>query len=157
MKEIKLTQGQIAMIDDEDFHFVSKYKWHASKGLKNRSFYAYRKDNSTGRQIAMHRELLGLNDSKIKVDHKDHNGLNNQMDNIRPCTHQQNTSNQSRHLDSVSKYVGVVRKRKKWQAQIRKNGVCYYLGLYESEIDAVLAYNNAAKKFNKEFANLNTI
>jgi hypothetical protein len=28
-KEIELTQGKVAIVDDEDYELVSRYKWHA--------------------------------------------------------------------------------------------------------------------------------
>lgn len=31
MKEIPLTQGKVALIDDEDYSLVSGYRWHAEK------------------------------------------------------------------------------------------------------------------------------
>jgi hypothetical protein len=38
--EIELTQGQVALIDDEDFELVSKYKWYARWDSHTESFYA---------------------------------------------------------------------------------------------------------------------
>ena len=39
-KQIPLTQGYFATVDDEDYDFLSRWKWYARKDQKN--FYAQR-------------------------------------------------------------------------------------------------------------------
>lgn len=40
MKEIILTQGKVALVDDKDFEYLNQWKWHADESL--RTFYAKR-------------------------------------------------------------------------------------------------------------------
>jgi len=49
-------------------------------------------------------------------------------------------------LKKSSKYLGVRHSYKSWQAAINKNGKYYYLGSFDSEIDASKAYNKAKKE-----------
>ena len=61
MKEIKLTQGQVALVDDEDYELVSQYKWYARYNKDTQSYYALRNMNSVqGRHtLFMHRFIMG--------------------------------------------------------------------------------------------------
>lgn len=159
MKQIPLSQGQFALVDDEDFEWLNQWKWQA---LKHRdSFYAVR---NTGGRIArkcifMHRLIMGLTDSKIEVDHEDLNGLNNQRNNLRKATRSQNAANMRSRKNSSSKYLGVYwdNNRQKWSAAITKNYKKKFLGYYDNETDAAKAYNDAAAKTHGEFANINKI
>lgn len=46
MREIKITQGCVTLVDDESFTELSQYKWHASKS--GATFYATRHARPTG-------------------------------------------------------------------------------------------------------------
>lgn len=107
----------------------------------------------------MHREILGIMDSKIKVDHKDRNGLNNQRSNLRIATYSQNASNCKGRAGSSSKYKGVSKLTtcRRWVAQIWKDKKKHYLGLFKTEKDAAIAYNKEAEKLHGEFAYINKI
>lgn len=160
MKEIKLSQGKVALIDDEDFDSISKYKWYAHK--RRGIYYAGRNGNTINgkrHQIQMHRSIINVTDKKIIVDHKDHNGLNNMRINLRRCTQAQNTANKSSHKNTSSKYLGVsfIKKTNKWRAMIMKTGTNMVLGSFVTEEAAASAYNYAAIKYHGSFANLNVI
>ena len=152
MKRIKLTQGKFALVDDEDFAKLSKYKWHSLKGTN--TFYAAR-----GFRLRMHRFILNAKEGQ-EIDHRDGNGLNNQKSNLRFCTHSQNNMNQRKLKKNLSsKYKGVSwhKNKKKWAVSIYIDGKNKYLGDFKDETDAAEAYNEAAMKYYGEFANLNTI
>src|SRR5689334_17780885 len=129
-KIIKLTQGKIALVDDEDFDFLNKWKWHANSNGRKNIFYAKRLDSN--KIVSMHRVILSITDPKIIVDHKDGDGLNNQRSNLRIATPSQNNAN--RRPMGSSKYLGVYyhKSSKKWKAQIGKNGTNTSLGYFET-------------------------
>jgi len=165
MKEIKLTYGEIALVDDEDYEYLNQWKWHTDHdgyairgGWLNGKKYNYR----------MHRVILGLTDSKIQTDHRDHNLLNNQKSNIRACTHSENQRNKI--PKGRSKYLGVMYQKRHFKttsgrifdyeeiiARIRINGKYKRIGRFNTEEEAALAYNKYAEKYFEEFANLNKI
>ena len=156
MRKIKLTQGKIALVDDEDYERVNQYKWYASS-------YPYaqrKKDKSTQ---SMHRFILELSDPKISVDHINHNGLDNRRENMRICSQSENLRNRNKSENLSSKYKGVYfsRHAQKFKAQIQwkknKKHISKYLGYFDSEESAAIAYNVAAKKYFGEFAKLNEI
>lgn len=37
-KEIQLTRGMVAIVDDDDFERANQFKWYATKGKKNNTF-----------------------------------------------------------------------------------------------------------------------
>jgi hypothetical protein len=160
MKEIIIESKKFGtktvLVDDEDFEYLSKFNWYIQKG--KHTFYVYRKGKE-GNIIAMHRQLLGLSDSKVFSDHKDRSGLNNQRNNLRIATQSQNEANKVAHKGSVSKYFGVCweKQYKKWKARICKNKISVHLGYFENESDAAIAYNKAAVSYHGEFANLNIV
>lgn len=157
MKQIPLSQGKFAIVDDEDYDFLMQWKWCATK--MGKTFYAVRNIYPNGRQtsLLMHRLILNLTDTKILCDHRDMNGLNNQKSNIRPCTKSENQRNVKKRTHNRSGYKGVTwnEATKKWRAQIGVNGKVLYLGTFISIINAALSYDAAAKKYFGEFAKLN--
>lgn len=159
MKEITLTQGKVALVDDSDYEYLNQFNWHA---LKHRdTFYAARwiGGRKNKKYFYMHRVILGLTDSKIEGEHADNNGLNCQRYNLRIATRSQNAANIPSRKNSSSKYLGVywATSRKKWVAAITKNYKSKYLGQFDNEIEAAQKYNEWAKIIHGEFANLNKI
>jgi hypothetical protein len=165
MKEIPLTQGQFALVDDVDFEWLSRWKWCAMKHTSN-GYYAgrtvqFKKPNGrySTKTILMHRVILGLTDGKTHTDHINHNTLDNQKINLRECTPAENQRNSTSQKNSSSKYLGVGwnKAAKKWRSQLIIAGKYKYLGSFTCEIKAALAYNEAALEYFGEFANLNII
>ena len=159
MKYIKLTQNQVAIVDDEDFDMVSQHKWCVINDYS--TFYALtsiRKPSGKRINLKMHRLILNPSGS-LQVDHRDGDGLNNQRGNMRVCTNQENQYNQRPQKGKSSQYKGVSwhKQSKKWQAYIKNNGKLKHLGHFVDEIDASKAYDAAAKKLFGEFARLNNL
>lgn len=140
-------------VDDSDFELVSGYTWAIMKDSGHKTVYATTQRNK--KRIKMHRLIMGIDNPKTLVDHKDRNGLNNQRENLRIASNSDNQANKI--LRSKSGYMGVTwhKNRERWQAQIRKNGKFIYLGFFIDKIDAAKAYDTKAKEVHGEFANLN--
>jgi hypothetical protein len=158
MKEIPLTQGKFALIDDEDYDFLNQFKWMAQKS--NNNYYATRAiriAKNKQKIVKMHRIIMNTPDN-LEVDHKDHNGLNNQKSNLRNCLKVQNIYNCQKW--GSSGYKGVFIKSfkliaPKYRAIIQKDGRHIHLGYFNNPVDAALAYDKKAKELFGEFANPN--
>ena len=93
------------------------------------------------------------------IDHIDRNTLNNAISNLRWCTNQTNQMNKQKSQNKSSKYKGVYwnKRKSKWQVGIKLNGKSIFLGLFQNEDEAALAYNSKALELFKEFACPNII
>lgn len=151
---IPLTQGQNAIVDVEDFEWLSQWNWHAMWTEYTRSFRAIR--NEGKKAILMHRVILGC-EGKEEGDHRNHNSLDNRRHNLRKCTRVQNMCNKRPYRGSSSKFKGVSfnKSKNKWVANIQINGKQTYLKSFNSEEQAARAYDEAAKIHHGVFARLN--
>jgi hypothetical protein len=59
MKEIPLGNGQNAQVDDEDYEWLSGYKWYAYHDPQRGQTYAAT-DTPSGRRVFMHDVIMGL-------------------------------------------------------------------------------------------------
>lgn len=155
MKEIKLTRGIIALIDDEDFELISSHHWFAdAKGYAvSKVPHPFKKGERS--VLRMHRLVLGLGfDDKIQVDHIDLNKSNNQKSNLRKATNSQNKCNSAAYKTSKSGVKGAYFSEKLniWRSSIRSNGKLKHLGCFKTAEEAHAAYCIAAKEIHGEFA-----
>lgn len=152
MKEIILTQGKVALVDDEWYEMVNQFKWTAFKS--GEQWYAVRgwKDD----RILMHHFIMGKPE-KLVVDHIDGNGLNNQKSNLRHCTHSQNHLNQGLQSNNTSGIKGVNfhKATNKWTAYIKVNGKKKHLGSFLTLEEAGKAREKAIKEVFGDFATSN--
>lgn len=161
MKEIPLTRGYVALVDDEDYERISGHKWcsniHPRKDGTNR-VYAVRDASTEGRihRVYLHRAILEYND-RNDIDHIDGNPLNNVRSNLRVCSRAENARNARVRTGGTSRFKGVRwhSQNKNWQARITVNGKDRHIGIFGSEVDAAVAYDVAAKVFFGCFAKLN--
>ena len=151
MKEIKLTQGFIAQVDDEDFEYLSCFNWFVDKGKY--TYYAARRISSPRKiKYYMHRVIMKT-PNNLQVDHIDRNGLNNQKYNLRNCNNSQNNMNKMTYSSTGLK--GVYHHQGNYMAQITVNKKKIYLGYYKDINDAIKARDSATKKYFGEYGNLN--
>lgn len=157
MKEIKLSSEKIAIVDDVDYERLSGFHWYfdgryAAKSLWNR-------ETKKETKIYMHKLIVTVERNQF-VDHINGNKLDNRRENLRVVSKQQNNMNQSTQTRTKhSKYKGVSwdKSRNKWVAYCKKDGKMNYLGRFNNEEEAALAYNQKALELFGEFAKLNSI
>jgi hypothetical protein len=151
---IPLTQGQNAIVDVEDFEYLSQWNWCAVRTHTSRKFYALRCKQG----IRMHRFILDCKPEE-EGDHKNGDGLDNRRENLRKCTVAQNAWNRKIRKTNISGYKGISFHKefgpKPWEASLGFKGRHIYIGLFSTREEAAHAYDKAAKQFHGEFAHLN--
>ncbi len=163
-KEIPLTQGRAALVDDEDYEYLSQWKWLYHRGYARRGVMipASERTGAIKQKIAhMHRVIINA-PAHLQVDHINGNRLDNRRSNLRLATQSQNIQNSRKHQTyggdaTSSQYKGVYwdRGAQKWKSRVTLNKKSAHLGHFSSEIDAARAYDEAARKHYGEFALLN--
>jgi hypothetical protein len=156
VKTIPLTQGQVALVDDADYEWLSAFNWYAWR-RPGGTFYALRKvrDPRGGwTNLRMHRAILP---DGPETDHRNRNSLDNQRHNLRPATRSQNMANIGRPKTSTSGFKGVGwhKASGKWAAHICVEQHQHHLGLFSDAEAAARAYDKAAIESFGEFACLN--
>lgn len=154
MAEIKLSKGEITLVDDADFEFLNQFRWYANRGYATR----------TTDKALMHKLIMGVpklvkGDKRIEVDHEDTSKLNNQRSNLRLVTSSQNKMNSPLRKDSTTGYKGVSLDKagRGFETYIWVNKKKRFLGYFDTAVKAAKAYNEAAKEHFGEFARLNEI
>lgn len=162
MNTILTAKGQEIIIDECDYELLSMMKWHVtSHGYACRGYM-----RGFTMTEYMHRLIYRLRVGPIPkgkaIDHKDHNGLNNTLGNLRLASKSQNACNMSKcRQQKTSKYRGVSwsKVRSKWTVFIKWGGTKDqkrgYGGYFVKEIDAAYRYDEMARERHGEFANLN--
>lgn len=156
MREVPLSRGLVAIVDDEDFDRVTRLRWYATPvQQRERRFYAITSVASDGRSrtIYMHRLILNAGAKQI-VDHANNDGLDNRRANIRIGTRSLNNAN-ARWAVGKSGFRGVYQKSSRWSVQIWRDGQRHTIGSFADKEDAARAYDAAALAFFGDFATLN--
>ena len=158
-KTIPLTQNQVALVNAEDYEWLSEHKWRYQQG---RVGYAVRsvRDDGVVIVIQMHRLILehhGVDMTGKLTDHANRRGLDNRRKNLRPASLAQNMQNRKLHKNNSSGFMGVYwsPRRQKWRANINAAGRKIFLGRYDDLLDAARAYDAAALEHHGDFATLN--
>lgn len=153
MREIKLTQGQVALVDADDYNTVEElqeYHWSAMR-RQNGVWHAFRNDR--GRVRYMHSAILR---GGRLIDHRDRNGLNNQKSNLRRASKSQNAANSKTRSDNTSGFKGVSweKSKQRWCAALHYLGFRYQIGRFTTKEEAAFAYGLTALAAFGEFARL---
>lgn len=144
MAEIGLTNGGVALVDDEDFEFLSRFSWY-----KNSNGYA------ASHGLLMHRLVMGVSDPSIWVDHRNQERLDNRKSNIRKVTSSENQMNSNRRIDNTTGFKGVGKRYGRFYARIQTKEKRIFLGNFGTAEEAAKAYDNAARKYFGEYARVN--
>ena len=149
-KGIKVGETKVS---DEDFSSVDSRIWYL-----NKDGYAQRHTVVDGKKrvIYLHRQIMNP-PSDMFVDHINGDRLDNRRNNLRVATQAHNNKNQGIRVKSCYRMKGVRRRGNVWQADIRSDGICYYLGQHRTAYLAAAAYNEAAQRLHGEYARLNDL
>ena len=170
MKELKLTGGQIALVDDDVYALVSGFKWYHSQ-LYPMSFPRIRLHNIVYLYSTCPSKLKKLLKNANKyfidihsrppvgyvIDHINGNPLDNRAVNLRLCTIRENHLNSRISITNTTGFKGVSKRKNRYVAQITSMGRRVYLGMYKLPEEAAKAYNQAAIRHFGEFARLNDV
>lgn len=170
IRQIQLTRGFVALVDEQDFERVNQYRWNCMN-------HGAAQARIGTERVQMHRFILGLSkDDKTVVDHINHNRLDNRRCNLRVGTHADNSANRvpvRKTFDVHGGFKGVVDSfrgreprvagkwarqrppRKRWRAVLNAGGKRYDLGGFPTPEDAARAYDAKAIEVYGEYALLN--
>ena len=151
MKEIQLTQGKVALVDDEDYEYLNQFKWHVSNdNYARRTIYK----DKLYKALFMHREIMKVSKGLL-VDHINGNRGDNRLCNLRDVSRKINTQNRksasinnSCGLLGVSEHKGVG-KSGRFVAGIYIEGKRKHLGVFDTAQQAHEAYLTAKRKYHE--------
>ena len=156
MKTLALSNGEQAIVDDDWYEMLSLVSWYVGGGYVRRT--ASRPGIKHIGPELIHRIIMDAQPGEF-VDHINHNKLDNRRGNLRFCNQSQNLANSVPKRKRGGKAKGVFFNgrghRKKWEARIGVDYGYLYIGSFETEREAVIAWNKKAKELFGEFANLN--
>ena len=151
MKKIKLTMGKFALVDDDMFEWLDKWRWSYKKdgGYAVRNGRIRLKDGKyKTKRIWMHRLINNTPDDMI-TDHINRITLDNRRCNLRTADKSLNGLNRDKPKSNTSGYKGVHfdKQTNKWRAEIRLNNKNFKLGRFTDIQDAVKARLKAEQKY----------
>ncbi len=153
IRYIPLTRGLHAIVDTDDYEWLSQYKWYAGRPTRAGKIYARR--NMSGRGIIlMHRQIMHAPKGMV-VDHINGNSLDNRRCNLRLCTQTENIQNSRQREGTQSGFKGVHPAGNKWAAKITHKGQVYHLGTFDDVVQAAKARDRKATELYGPYAWLN--
>jgi hypothetical protein len=158
---IYLGNSLSALIDSDDDERVRAHgSWHVEK-LRGQKYAAHEHwvGNGLSQRILLHRFVMDAAPRQM-VMHRNGDGLDCRKENLRFGNHHENGASRRRKQGKTSRFRGVSRnigKGKPWQVFIMVRGVSKYVGKFDSEKEAAIAYNVAATFYFGEHASINKI
>ena len=151
MKQIPLTGGGHALVDDADYPVINTFKWYLRT-----DGYAATKQIVPDVTVLMHRLLINT-PKPYHTDHINGNKLDNRRENLRVATAMMNQANSRKHKKKSSIYKGVTFRPQsgRWIAQIAPARKNIRIGTFDTEHQAAVAYDFWATFFWGEFAYTN--
>lgn len=137
MKKIALSRGLAALVDDEDFDRLSRYRWYAHKSARGK-MYAARKVSLGGARYGieyMHHAVAGNPDDGV-IDHENRDSLDNRRNNLVAKSQSANIVN-SALGESKGIFFCKITGRYAARASLERRRV--FLGRFDTEAEAVAA------------------
>lgn len=154
-REITLTKGFVALVDDEDFDALAAHRWHAMVSATGNAYAGRKTGPRSGRKLVLMHRVICHAPEGLLVDHFDHNTLNNRRSNLRLATRSQNNVNRVGGVSKKSPFKGACLDRGAWRSSIKFKGVVFNLGRHKTAEEAARAYDAKARELHGEFAHLN--
>lgn len=159
MREIKVKHGGdflIAIVDDDDYEELSKYKWRGTYKVGEKPYartHIWDKISKKRKDLIMHRHIMRVTDPNIKVDHINRNTLDNRKENLRLCSTAENCRNKSTVSRNKTGYRNVSFNKacKKWKVEIKHNNKKVYYGYFDCPIEAAKVADSAMIDLYGEF------
>jgi len=152
VREIPLTQGYVALVDDEDYERVMQFKWHAR--VQPHTVYAGTSDPTDyNKVIYLHRLIIGA-PKGTRVDHRHGNGLDCRRSELRLADASQNSANK-KAMPNKWGYRGVISRIYGFQAAIEVNGKKRSSRYFKTPREAALEYDRLARHHFGEYACVN--
>lgn len=167
MREMPLDGGHVALVDDADYEPLSGFSWHVSASRSGKAYVVRNNKKGLHRTtVRMHRQILGITDSAVHIDHRNGDGLDNQRSNLRIANNSENGANRrvvlSRHGFKGIHYIPYTQnkgrrwtRRKPWKATLTRDYKVIHIGYFETAIEAATAYDLAAVQYFGAFAATN--
>ena len=150
---VKLTQGQIAIIDAEDLERIGERRWYAAWNPSRQSYTATSTTCTPGKSnttVYMHRIIMNAKEGEF-VDHINGDSLLDKKSNLRICTPAENARNLPKSSRNTSGTKGLTKRNGKWIASIRMDGKLKHIGSYDFYEDALTARKDYEQKCYGEF------
>ena len=152
MREIPLTRGLVALVDDEDAEWLGQWRWTVLIQPGKKYVWRYFRQNERRVAVRMHRLILSP-PAGMLVDHRNGNGLDNRRSNLRIATFSQNNQNMRMQSDNATGFKGISRRPSgKFRARIAFEGKQIFLGNFPTPEEAHAVYREAAREYFGEFA-----
>lgn len=124
------------IIDINDYHKAKDYTWF----MYNDGYFS-----RINKKVVLLHRLITNCPTDLVVDHINHDKSDNRMENLRVCTHRQNS------LNKRCNGIRLDRRRGTWQAYVYIDGLFHSLGSFKNKEDAIAARRLGEEKYYKEF------
>lgn len=137
------------ILDEQLFPIVNLFKWHVYKSKQTYYARANVFIGGKSKSITMHRLITGLRN--CMVDHRNRNGLDNRIENLRFCSPSQNSQNRIRKNKFGFRGVYRTGSSHTFSVQIQNKEKKIHKHGFKTPEDAAREYDKLSKELHGEF------